>query len=164
MPRCECSNGSSGDANEPYHRVYLAGLALVDFLKCIHTLLGWFQRSRCRSFNVALKASIAGRFSRQSKARYLEVALPSFVRRQWRQPFLSASIPLIACSPARPEPERRVPISQAHGLQPPIAGLPSPFATPRVRACCEVVCRHNARHPAAFEARHCPAAGIASSK
>jgi hypothetical protein len=50
--------------------------------------------------------------------------------------------PLIVCSPARPESERRVPFSPAHGLQPPIAGLLSPFATPRVRACCEVVCRH----------------------
>jgi|HubBroStandDraft_6_1064221.scaffolds.fasta_scaffold2560727_2 hypothetical protein len=26
MPRCERSNGSSGDANEPYHRVYVPGL------------------------------------------------------------------------------------------------------------------------------------------
>jgi hypothetical protein len=42
------------------------------------------------------------------------------------------------CFPARPESGRLVPTSPAHGLQPPIAGLPSPFATPRVRACCEV--------------------------
>jgi hypothetical protein len=63
-----------------------------------------------------------------------------------RPPFLSTSIPLIVCSPARPESGRLVPTSPARGLRPPIAGLPSPFATPRVRACCEVVCRHNARH------------------
>ena len=60
---------------------------------------------------------------------------------------------------ARPESGRFAPISPAHGLQPPIAGLPSPLATPRVRACCEVARRHNARHRGAFEARHRPAAG-----
>ena len=41
----------------------------------------------------------------------------------------------------------------------PKAGLPSPLATPRVRACCEVARRHSVRHREAFEARHRPAAG-----
>jgi hypothetical protein len=53
------------------------------------------------------------------------------------------------------------PPSPAHGLQPPIGGLPSPFATPRVRARCEVARRHNVRRRGAFEARHRPAAGSA---
>jgi hypothetical protein len=44
-------------------------------------------------------------------------------------------------------------------LRPPIAGLPSPFATPRVRACCEVARRHSVRHRGAFEARHRPVVG-----